>query len=222
MSESPDLPPSTNFTSPAPRPVGFSAHAAAVFADAMLVYLLLGALLACVRASLVLGHSNLPDTTLELGPWAMYLIYGASEILFAASAGKWLVSITIRRTDSAPASRVRLALRWGIKYAPLLLFAAGAAIRFVGEWFRRQSPVWVLFAARAEHLGMLAAGVVALGSLLALFPSRRTLHDWVAGTAVFHDMEIARDLHLIDRGFEVQNAAAAPVESRSRPWHTDM
>jgi uncharacterized RDD family membrane protein YckC len=216
MSESPDLAPSTNLNSLAPRPVGLSAHAAALFADAMLVYLLLNALLGCARAALILGHSNLPDTTLELGRWAMYLIYGASEILFAASAGKWLVSITIRRADSAPAARLRLAVRSGIKYAPLFLFATGAAIRFVDEWFRRQSTVSALFAARAERLAMVAAGIVALGSLLALFPSRRTLHDWVAGTAVFHDMEIARDVHLIDRGFEVQNAVGAPLESVAR------
>jgi len=100
-----------------------------------------------------------------------------------------------------------LLLRWAIKYAPYLLISPAVVL---GETGSRLSPGGYYdggpFVARAaawsESAADVAFWVVFVGCFFALQPSRRALHDLLAGTAVFETSQLA-DVAIADRGFEV-------------------
>jgi hypothetical protein len=201
-----------------PRPVDFFAHFAGAFVDGLIVVLLLIVLVVAVSAAESYSFPRkvrLPGILAELTAWALLLLHGASEILAAKSPGKWLAELTTRRADAAPASRWRLAVRWIVKASPLLVIGAGTAIADIASLLMPVNPSSLTQIAsierRAYSISHLLSWGVLLGTLLALLPPRRTLHDWIAGTAVFYQKDIrgARQ-QIIERGFEVQ-AVSPPV-----------
>lgn len=207
-----------------PRPVDFFAHFAGAFVDGLIVVLIL--ILLMVMVSMAESYAfprkvRLPEIIAELTAWALLLLHSASEIMAAASPGKWVASITTRRADALPASRWRLAVRWMVKASPLLVIGAGTAIAKISTLLTPSGTLSQLFAAenifwRAYMVSHLLSWVVVTGTLLALLPSRRTLHDWIAGTAVFYQKEIGGARRYIERGFEVQ-AAVPPIEPAIAP-----
>lgn len=200
-----------------PRPVDFFAHFAGAFVDGLIVLLVL--IVLAVSVSMAEQYAfprrvRLPGIIADLTAWALLLLHGASEVLACASPGKWLAQLTTRRADAAPASRWRLAARWIVKASPLLVIGAGAAVQSIASMLTwgTASPLTAIAAGierRAYMISHVLAWVVVLGTLLALFPARRTLHDWIAGTAVFYQREIGGAAQRVERGFEVQARAPA-------------
>jgi RDD family len=209
---------------PQPRPVDFFAHFAGAFVDGLIVLLLIIVLIATVSAAESYAFPQkvrLPGILADLTAWAPLLLHGASEILSAGSPGKWLAQVTTRRADAAPASRWRLAVRWMLKASPLLAIGAGTAIAEIASLLTPVGPSSMTHMASIERqaftISHALSWVVVLGTLLALLPSRRTLHDWIAGTAVFYQKDIEGTRRHVERGFEVQAAAAVVVVALNEP-----
>jgi hypothetical protein len=199
-----------------PRPVDFFAHFAGAFVDGLIVVLVLIVLV--VMVSMAESYAfprkvRLPAIIADLTAWALLLLHGMSEIMATASPGKWVASLTTRRADASPAPRWRLAVRWAVKASPLLVIGAGTAIDRIASMMARGNASLGEFPSaaivRAYVIGHVLSWVVVLGTLLALLPPRRTLHDWIAGTAVFYRNELGGAKRYIERGFEVQ--AVSPV-----------
>src|SRR4051794_35332942 len=96
---------------PPPRPMGLAAHVAGTLADAFLVvglFLLGGA--AHALLSVYFPRLRLASGLFDLTTWMLLLLYGTTEIFFAASPGKWFTTLTVRAPDAGPAPRRRLAL----------------------------------------------------------------------------------------------------------------
>jgi uncharacterized RDD family membrane protein YckC len=203
---------------PAQR-VEFVAHLAGAFVDAILfvlVMVVLAALVAMIALNFTPQQATLPLTLVEIIRWIMVLLYAASEVLFATSPGKWMTRIMTRRADGMPASRRQLLVRSAIKCSPLLVMGVSAAMEDLAQLptWGASSPMRSLLFATARHTFMLANALawgVMLGGLLALLPSRRALHDWIAGTAVFHNREIKSASQIVQRGFEVQAPTDRPL-----------
>jgi len=152
--------------------------------------------------------SKLPMPFEIFGWLLVFALCTLGEVVFTASPGKWLLGFVIGTASAARAPMWRLLLRWCAKYAPVPLVAAGVAVLESGSLFRATfgvsaSPaLWSI----ARVLGLVAgvwAWCIALGAFLALLPARRTLHDWIAGTAVFQDGRLEGAPAQSNRGFEV-------------------
>jgi hypothetical protein len=194
-----------------PRAVKASTHAAAFVID-VAVAGVLTIFVAIVYASTESGlPARLRFVERLVGSilWALVVLVSMTEIFWATSPGKWLASITIRTAAGAPASRRRLALRWAVKYSPLLFISAEATLPLLVSLFNwgAYPPLIAGILTFAESVAGIAFWSVILGGLLAIFPSHRTLVDWIAGTAVFFNSELEHDA--MARGFEVQVASAA-------------
>ena len=198
-----------------PRPADFFAHFAGAFVDGLIVLLLLIVLAVSVSMAEQYAYPKtvrLPGIIADLTAWALLLLHGVSEVWASASPGKWLAGLTTRRADTAPASQWRLSVRWMVKASPLLVIGAGTAV----STLLTLGPISPLSAmartieVQAYTISHVLAWVVVLGTLLALLPGRRTLHDWIAGTAVFYQRDISgTKRQVIERGFEVQNVVSA-------------
>jgi uncharacterized RDD family membrane protein YckC len=112
--------------------------------------------------------------------WAIALalvsaVYHLTEMLFAASPGKMLLGLRIAGADARRASIGRLAARMVLKNAstPLKLF-----IMFTGLFVLEKIDMALGFALLVSYLPILAK-------------SRRALHDFVAGTAVYRASDVA-------------------------------
>jgi uncharacterized RDD family membrane protein YckC len=103
-------------------------------------------------------------------PVIVALAYGFTEAVWGRTLGKMVLGIAIRpAADTAPAVPGFM-LRYALKYAPFLLAILAVATRI---------PVFV-------YLSGVTWIVVVFGSLAMIGPERRALHDYVAGTAVYH------------------------------------
>jgi uncharacterized RDD family membrane protein YckC len=151
----------------------------------------------------------------EFAVVGLLLFTTVSEIVFATSPGKSIYGLTIAQASGNRASRRRLSLRWAVKYAPLLLVLAAAGIdhfasRFAsGIYWSSFSYQWpgriIVTLARAW------AWAVVAGFLLTAHPARRTLHDFLAGTAVFDVARLACHDEPVARGFEVAHVSPTPL-----------
>jgi hypothetical protein len=194
-----------------PRAVQASTHAAAFVIDTAVA----GVLTVFVVIVYASSEASLPaglrfvDRLVGLILWALVVLVSMTEMFWAATPGKWLASVTIRTAAGAPASRRRLALRWAVKYSPLFFISAEAALPLLISLFNwgAYPPLIVGILTTAEFLAGIAFWSVILGGLLAIFPSHRTLVDWIAGTAVFFNRELEHDA--MARGFEIQVVPAA-------------
>ncbi len=95
--------------------------------------------------------------------------YALIEGISGRSPGKLAMRCAVRSAAGPPTHAGAYLLRFVVKNSPLLLLLLGITTR--GPW---------LFAAAG-----LAAVLVTIGSLIAISDERRTLHDYVAGTAVY-------------------------------------
>ncbi|TVQ23086.1 MAG: hypothetical protein EA382_10800 [Spirochaetaceae bacterium] len=95
--------------------------------------------------------------------------YALIEGVSGRSPGKLVMGCAVRSAAGPPTHAGAYLLRFVVKNAPVLLLLIGITTR--GPW---------LFAAAG-----LSAVLVMIGSLVALSAERRTLHDYVAGTAVY-------------------------------------
>jgi uncharacterized RDD family membrane protein YckC len=179
--------------------MGFTAHVAGAFADVLFVVglIVLGGA-AYTLLAIYVPPLRVSGNLIDLTTWALLLLYGTTEIFFAAFPGKWLATLTVRAPDGSPAPRGRLAVRLAIKYSPLLFMSADAGMRLLD-----QTP-FTLALTTFQQLAAIAFYVVVAGSFLSLFPARRTLHDAIAGTALFSESELRSTHPPEPHGFEVQ------------------
>lgn len=190
-----------------PRPIDFSGHAGAFVFDALTLFLL-----AFLPGIVVSGLSDyvrpVVRGALAVAMGCALLLLTAGDIAFAASPGKWILGIVIRTPSGEPAPAWRLTVRWAVKYSPALILLGAACVGEAARLLDPSSPPVVLDF--ADDLAVFAAWVVVLGSLLALFPARRTLHDWIAGTAAFVNVKHEGSPR---HGFEITPAAGVPAEA---------
>jgi len=189
------------------RPIDFFGHAGAFVFDALTLFLLgflpsivIGGLAEFVRPAMrgALAHS--------VG-WVL-LFCTAGDIAFAASPGKWILGIVIRTPSGGPAPVWRLTVRWALKYSPILILLGAASLGEAAHFLDPSTPKPEFD--DANGLAAFAAWLVILGSLLAILPARRTLHDWIAGTTAFVNVAHADALR---HGFEVAPVADAPSQT---------
>ena len=100
---------------------------------------------------------------------AVYLIYGLTEVLFAATPGKLMRRYTIRAEDGSAAGWFHLLKRYVAKKFLVICWIVAMAtgiqlILLIGE------------------IGCFFLGA---GLFLALLPDRQAVHDEIAGTAVY-------------------------------------
>lgn len=96
------------------------------------------------------------------------------ETISGATLGKVILGLRVGDLVGKPASQKALWKRWAVKNSPTICFL----ISFL-------TPL-TFFA----PLGALLPFVVFFGSLLALSSKRQTLHDYLAGTAVYKQKEM--------------------------------
>jgi uncharacterized RDD family membrane protein YckC len=132
-----------------------------------------------------------------LGGAFLLIGYGLSEVLMAATPGKRLAGLVIAAEDGSPAPRKALLKRWAVKQIAVF-FACPMMI------------LWTLLSPYNYHVvlpnyvlpGVLALAIVDTilvsvlllsvigGCFLALGPLRQTLHDKLAGTAVYRAADV--------------------------------
>lgn len=195
---------------PAPlaRRASFGARAGAALADLILLIFVTLAVAALVSLMGVATHGRWNDA----GPFFVLsgiLLYGAMDIFIAGTPGKQFIGLTIKRPDAHPAPLNRLVLRWSLKYSFLLAFSFYlGAIAVVDRiaWSATQLDLI------NEVLGWLQMGVWILvavifgGTIAVLTPARRSLHDWISGTAVYDQVELARKPAAPEKGFAVDQS----------------
>jgi uncharacterized RDD family membrane protein YckC len=202
------------------RPSRAAARLGAALADFIAVTglsVVLGLLLALI-AQIFPRLAN--EVTAAALAWCMLMIYSATEIFMGDSPGKWMIGITIALPDGRRAPRRRLLWRWVVKYAFLIIWG----IHLLWTWmFLMTLDMGTaniharisLFAQVQLILSwtMIAVfSITALGTLGILFPKRRALHDWIAGTSVFDQLDLVRKPPVSPRAFEVQaHVQADPV-----------
>lgn len=97
------------------------------------------------------------------------VLYGLIEAVTGASPGKMMLGIQAGMEDGRRAPRRVYVTRWAVKYAGVVIWAAGSVIG--------HGPTTLL--------GALVCAVTFAGCLLVLGDRRQALHDVAATTAVF-------------------------------------
>jgi uncharacterized RDD family membrane protein YckC len=196
------------------RPSRSSARFGAAFADFIAVMLLsfvLGLLLAFIAQIFPrLGYQMIGPALV----WCLLMLYSAIEIFMSDSPGKWMVGITIALPDGRRAPRRRLLWRWLVKYAFLIVWGMSlfSSWIFLMTWETGSANQarFELFAQVQFILSwafVVVFSITALGTLGIFFPQRRALHDWIAGTTVFDQLDLVRKPPVSPRAFEVQAQA---------------
>lgn len=99
------------------------------------------------------------------------IVFGIWEALTGAALGKLLLGIRIRSGDGTPAPPEKLVARAALKHS-------GALISFLAT---------VTGSAILEGLGGLAWLLIFVGCFFVLSPEKLSIHDRIAGTAVYPD-----------------------------------
>jgi RDD family len=114
------------------------------------------------------------------GTLLIALLWFGTEAIWGWTPGKRLLGIQIGTDEGFAAQRSRMALRWSIKSAPLLLALFALLLSLlapgVGRWL--------------DLLAHLCALVVVGGCLLIYGSHRQALHDMLAHTAVYRRAEL--------------------------------
>jgi hypothetical protein len=206
-------------------PVGFPGHLIGAFYE-LLFIVLIGFLLAWLlggTATQIQRRHRYGEHVLALAILSLFALYSLSDVILHTTPGKWLLSLHVRDATGSAAPLSRHLLRWAVKASPLIL-ATGAqtittaeAILTPDEPFARAAKA---IAGTLTTAAGLALVIVLGGTLLALGPDRRPLHDRLAGTALFRDYGVtAAAADYRPGGFEVQPVTAAPVPPA--PTHAD-
>lgn len=155
-----------------------------------------------------------------LGGAFLLIGYGLSELLMAATPGKRLAGLVIAAEDGTPASRRALLKRWAVKQIAVF-FACPMMVLWTllsPYNYRVILPHYVLPGVVAlAVIDTILVSVLLLsvigGCFLALGPLRQTLHDKLAGTAVFRadDVLAARAFSLAAGDEQQQGAQLAPT-----------
>jgi uncharacterized RDD family membrane protein YckC len=141
--------------------------------------------------------------------WSAVTLSTITDIVPGRSPGKFIMGLKITRSNGTPSSRGRLAGRWAVKYGWLMLLALSDVL---GEWAvtnRRSgaaSPTRVAiyhYSQFANAAGWYLAIPACAGLMGAFLPARRTLHDWLADTAIYSDADVLNDPQSLERAFEV-------------------
>ena len=208
------------------RPVGFTAHIAAFLFDALalLALLVAGGMIVGLVGAIFPRLRPLPESAAGLFLVGVILLCTVGDIVVDASPGKWIFGLAIRTPTGERAPLGRLILRWLLKYAPLLLLAVRAGVGFFGDrmgLWDAPAVVW-LKSATEEAATCWTCGIVT-GTLLALLPTRRTLHDLLAGTAVYSVPVRRSELEAatVQRGFEVAPLPIAAADETPAPAPSD-
>jgi hypothetical protein len=197
------------------RPIFFSLHVGALVLDGIVLVgvlavtgLFFGLLREAVRP--------MPAALDEFACLSVLVLFTIGEVAFGASPGKSMLGYVIRTPTGERAPARRLAVRWAVKHAPLVLLVIANGLRLAVPWgaSARGSPVSWLATVLETAAGLAVVGLL-LGGLLALGPARLTLHDRIAGTAVIDATRLPVDIDPPRRGFEVAPVPAIPVEQGS-------
>ena len=156
--------------------IGFGKRALAYLTDTAII-LLIG--IAGAVMLWILSDAELPLKTtdphyltisFESGLFlALFFTYTTSEIFYARTPGKMINKIVICNADGSPAEKRRLVLRWMIKNIALIMQCAAV----------------VTCISMIETIGNWISYAVFFGLFLVLTQSKQTLHDIIAGTAVY-------------------------------------
>lgn len=162
--------------------VGFGPRLAALAIDGLIVNvlgLLAGGLIGYFAAPLpAAGSGGEGDTFVVVlgviggavaGVFVTVVLYGVIEAVTGASPGKMVLGIQAGFEDGRRASTRAYVTRWAVKYAGVVIWAAGSAFG--------HGPLTLL--------GALVCAVTFLGCLLVLGDRRQAFHDMAATTAVF-------------------------------------
>jgi uncharacterized RDD family membrane protein YckC len=201
-----------------PFPAGFMERAGAAVLDAGMQALLclLVTILTGVTTALIGLRQRLALDSV-FGPGVLLvtlLLYSLTEVFGTATPGKLFPQLSIARPDGRPAPMALRLRRWAIRNAHLLLLTGCYALwAFQLLAMTGTAPGGQLVRAARALLGgasLLAGAAIALGTLMALSSGRRTLHDYLSGTAVYPARDVAAAAAEAERGFEplVQNSAA--------------
>jgi uncharacterized RDD family membrane protein YckC len=153
-----------------------------------------------------------------LGGALLLIGYGFCEALMGATPGKRIAGLVIAAEGGQPAARKALLKRWAAKQVPVFFAAPTAVCWTLISPYNYHVPlpdfvalgVLVLAVIDTILTGLLLV-MVAGGCFLALGPSRLTLHDKLAGTAVYRAAELFAPLGCA--GVMGGGAAAAEITS---------
>ncbi|HEX8916765.1 MAG TPA: RDD family protein, partial [Humisphaera sp.] len=161
-----------------------------------------------------------PTYTVAVAEVLALAVVASFEVLGTAGVGKTVLGLRIAGVDDqgVPAARQMLA-RAAMKYVPLLagagLLAARAADRMHGAAYTGVLPHVGFGAAAAGVLAGPVAIAYVLGWLASLLPGGRSLHDRMAGTAVYEVYDLvrlrARRGSGVRAGFDVRVAPVEPM-----------
>lgn len=155
-----------------PTRVGFFSRLGAAALDLLLflpVLVLLVVLFALLAADGSLGDAAAAERAFAASLLAGWLLYSATELVWAATPGKMILGQRIAAADHRPAGFWRLFLRWSTKQLPVI-----AGLLFVLTDF-------VLL----QLLGGFMNVVLTAGFLAAANDDKRSWLDEWAGTAVY-------------------------------------
>ena len=132
-----------------------------------------------------------------LGGTFLLLGYGLFEIMMAATPGKRIAGLVIGAADGMPAPRKALFKRWAAKQIAVF-FACPMALLWTmyspyNNWIRVPDFVMPGIVGLALIDTILTGALLLIvvgGCFLALGPSRQTLHDRLAGTALFRAVDL--------------------------------
>ena len=203
-----------------PAPAHLGLRVGAVVVDGIILWLAL--LFGSLGLQAIVELSGLPRRYVSVSEGTvvsvlaiLLLLYSLTEMIGAATPGKWLLRLRVGQGDGRSASPGRRVFRWAVRNLPLLLFCTAAALLVVARSLgvlRFSQPAdtirdifGLLLGASAITFLLLAAGM-----LLTLAGESRAMHDWVTGTSVFRtrDMETLpvaafRPVMQMDRGSSI-------------------
>jgi uncharacterized RDD family membrane protein YckC len=185
-------------------PADFGPRAVAFFVDSVVQGLLW--FFAVMLSGAVAGPLGLDSPAIGGVVLSVLLLYSLTEVFGAATPGKLLPQLQVARPDGRPASRPLRLRRWAIRNAPLLLFTCCYALSILEDLVPGGSGLLT----RAFRTAAVACAVAALsataafaiGSFAAVLPARRTLHDFLSGTAIYQAGDVAAMAAEAERGFE--------------------
>ena len=152
---------------------------------------------------------------LLLAPSSLMIAYTSLEAFFGAAVGKRMLGLRVATANGFVAPARTRAIRWAMKYSPLIVLSLWLACFAVFGAARGPGGLSALIAIQYVVLGIagLLALAVLVGSILALGTSRLALHDRIAGTAVYR----AADVRAGGAAFEaVIDGGAMPFASPPR------
>lgn len=132
-----------------------------------------------------------------LGGAFLLLGYGLFDVLMAGTPGKRIAGLIIASDDGLPATRKRLIKRWAVKQIAVFFACPMALLWTLLSPYNYHIPIpefiipGILGLAITDTILTAVLLLIVLGGcFLVLGPSRQSLHDKLAGTAVYRSTDL--------------------------------